>query len=201
MLVADLNAPQADTPAHRLQRHVGDAFQKLAAINIEAARERSAYLHSDPDPQPLIDVTLRLRHDIVLLGRAATEPLPPFILERLAQPIEQFVVAVREFLISAAAALNARAEAAPIAQIDAAFANFSEAFAALRRAQLLQNLPTDTGRAHFRLGVSASNRCMPILRRSGPASAKSHGCQNQVRQKNPTRTRRNRLEQNAVRLL
>ena len=152
VLVTDLNARQTDTPARQLQRHVGDAFQKLAAINIEAARERSAYLHSDPDPQPLIDVTLRLRHDVVLLGRAATEPLPPLILEYLAQLIEQFAVAVREFLINSAAALNARAEPAPITQIDAAFANFSEAFAALRRAQVLQNLPTDTVERIFALG-------------------------------------------------
>ncbi len=152
ILVADLNARQADTPAHLLQRHVGESFQKLATINIEAARERSAYLHSDPDPQPLIDVTLRLRHDIVLLGRAATEPLPPIILERLAQPIQQFAIAAREFLISAAAALNARAKPAPMMQIDTAFANFSEAFAALRRAHLLQNLPTDTVERIFALG-------------------------------------------------
>jgi uncharacterized membrane protein YccC len=152
VLIADLNAQQTETPAQQLQRHVGDAFQKLAAINIEAARERSAYLHSDPDPQPLIDVTLRLRHDIVLLGRAATEPLPPFILERLVQPIEQFAVAAREFLIAAAAALNARTEPPPVTQIDTAFANFSEAFAALRRAQLLQNLPTDTVERIFALG-------------------------------------------------
>jgi uncharacterized membrane protein YccC len=152
VLIADLNAQQTETPAQQLQRHVGDAFQKLAAINIEAARERSAYLHSDPDPQPLIDVTLRLRHDIVLLGRAATEPLPPFILERLVQPIEQFAVAAREFLIAAAAALNARTEPPPVTQIDTAFTNFSEAFAALRRAQLLQNLPTDTVERIFALG-------------------------------------------------
>jgi uncharacterized membrane protein YccC len=152
ILTDDLKSQRPDTPAQQLQRHVGEAFQKLAAINMEAARERSAYLHSDPDPQPLIDVTLRLRHDIVLMGRAAAEPLPPLILEYLVQPIEQFAVAAREFLIAAAAALNARTEPPPVAQIDTAFANFSEAFAALRRAQLLQNLPTDTVERIFALG-------------------------------------------------
>jgi hypothetical protein len=85
------------------------------------------------------------------MGRAAVEPLPPFILEHLAQPIEQFAIAAREFLISSAAALDARADPAPMTQIDAAYANFSEAFAALRRAHLLQNLPTDTVERVFAL--------------------------------------------------
>jgi uncharacterized membrane protein YccC len=152
VLVADLKTQQIDTPARNLQRHVGEAFQQLAVINVEAARERSAFLNSDPDPQPLLDVTLRLRHDIVLMGRAAIEPLPPFVLERLAAPIEQFAIAAREFLISSAAALNARAAPAPLAQIDTAFAAFTEAFAGMRRAQILQNVPTDTVERIFALG-------------------------------------------------
>ncbi|MBT1315050.1 hypothetical protein JQN09_24590, partial [Phocaeicola dorei] len=131
---------------------VGEGFRKLAAVNIEAARERSAYLNSDPDPQPLIDVTLRLRHDIVLMGRAAVEPLPPLVLERLDAPIEQFCLAAREFLIACAAALTARIEPAPLDALDQALADFAAAFAGIRRDHLLQNVATDTVERVFALG-------------------------------------------------
>ncbi|WP_297297000.1 FUSC family protein [uncultured Methylovirgula sp.] len=152
VLVADLKISRPDTPAQRLQGRVGEAFRKLAAINIEAARERSAYLNSDPDPQPLIDVTLRLRHDIVLMGRAAIEPLPPPVLERLEAPIEHFSLAAREFLISCAAALTARSEPARLDAIDKALADFAAAFTGIRRNHLLQNVATDTVERVFALG-------------------------------------------------
>jgi uncharacterized membrane protein YccC len=152
VLVADLKASRPDSPAQKLQSHVGDGFRKLAAVNIEAARERSAYLNSDPDPQPLIDVTLRLRHDIVLMGRAAVEPLPPLVLERLDAPIEQFGLAAREFLIACAAALTARVEPAPLDALDKALADFATAFAGIRRDRLLQNVATDTVERVFALG-------------------------------------------------
>lgn len=152
VLLADLKTSRPDTPAQKLQSNVGEGFRKLAAINIEAARERSAYLNSDPDPQPLIDVTLRLRHDIILLGRAAVEPLPPLVLERLEVPIEQFCLAAREFLISCAAALTARIEPAPLDALDQALADFDAAFAGIRRDRLLQNVATDTVERIFALG-------------------------------------------------
>jgi uncharacterized membrane protein YccC len=152
VLVTDLKASRPDSPAQKLQSHVGEGFRKLAAVNIEAARERSAYLNSDPDPQPLIDVTLRLRHDIVLMGRAAVEPLPPLVLERLDAPIEQFSLAAREFLIACAAALTARIEPAPLDALDRALADFAAAFAGIRRDHLLQNVATDTVERVFALG-------------------------------------------------
>jgi uncharacterized membrane protein YccC len=152
VLGADLRERRPDTPAYKLQDRIGAAFQKLVLINVEAARERAAYLHSDPDPQPLIDVTLRVRHDIVMMGRAAIEPLPPLVLQRLDAPIEQFILAAREFLISCAAALTARVGPATLDQIDTALASFSEAFAGIRREHLLQNVPTDTVERVFALG-------------------------------------------------
>jgi uncharacterized membrane protein YccC len=152
ILTEDLRVPRPETPAHALQRHIGDAFRQLATINIEATRERSVYLNSEPDPQPLTDVTLRLRHDLVLLGRAAIEPLPVFVLERLEAPITQICVASRRFLISCAAALTARVGPAPLDEFDIALANFSDAFAAMRRDGVLRNLATDVAERVFALG-------------------------------------------------
>jgi uncharacterized membrane protein YccC len=152
ILTADLGARRADATVHHLQNHIGDAFRQLAAINIEATRERSAYLNSEPDPQPLVDVTLRLRHDIVLLGRAAVEPLPDFVLQRLAAPIDQVCGASRGFLMSCAAGLLARAGPVPRDELETALTNFDEAFAAIRSERLLRDTPTDVVERIFALG-------------------------------------------------
>jgi uncharacterized membrane protein YccC len=152
ILAEDLRGARSGMTVHKLQDHIGNAFRQLAAINIEAMRERSAYLNSGPDPQPLIDVTLRLRHDIVLLGRAAVEPLPDFVLARLQGPITQVCDAGRGFLVSCAAALTARVGPAPLEELETALANFSAAFAALRRDGVLRDMPTDSAERIFALG-------------------------------------------------
>jgi len=60
----------------RRQDHIGQAFVRLSTIAVEAMRERTAYLASEPDIGPLLRTLLRLRHDIVMIGRAAVVPLP-----------------------------------------------------------------------------------------------------------------------------
>ena len=42
----------------------------------EALRERKSYLSDSPDPEPLVRTLNRLRHDLVMVGRAAARPLP-----------------------------------------------------------------------------------------------------------------------------
>lgn len=154
VLIADMHARRPDTPARRLQGEIGAAFRQLAAVSTEAARERSAYFNVDPDPQPLIDLVLRLRHDIVMVGRAAAEPLPPDILQHLDGPIDQFGAAARDFLQGSAAALTARRAPPPLAGIETAYAAFSETFTGLRSDGLLRNLPTDTAERIFALAFS-----------------------------------------------
>ena len=48
----------------------------LNAIGSEAERERAARLSSGPDTGPLLRTILRLRHDVVMIGRATVVPLP-----------------------------------------------------------------------------------------------------------------------------
>jgi uncharacterized membrane protein YccC len=154
MLVADLRSRRADTPARRLQGEIGAKFRKLAVISAEAAREKSAYFNADPDPQPLIDLVLRLRHDLVMMGRAATEPLPLDIMAILAAPIDQFAAAARNFLSGSATALTGRTAPPPLAAIDAAFTTYSDAFTQIRRDGLLRDLSTDAAERVFILAFS-----------------------------------------------
>ena len=60
----------------RLQDEVGEAVRSFAEVAAEAKGERIANLAPDPDPAVLARTLRRLRHDLVMLGRAAAEPLP-----------------------------------------------------------------------------------------------------------------------------
>jgi len=53
------------------------ALTALENISDEAARERRNYLSDDSDPEPVTRTLRRLRHDLVLIGRVAAEPLLP----------------------------------------------------------------------------------------------------------------------------
>lgn len=61
---------------HRLQDGIGQTLGSLAAIGVEAERERAAHLSSGADTGPLLRTVLRLRHDMVAIGRANVTPLP-----------------------------------------------------------------------------------------------------------------------------
>jgi hypothetical protein len=50
------------------------------------------------DPDPLVHAVFRLRNDAVMIGRAATEPLPEPIVARLREPLGQISQAAQHFL-------------------------------------------------------------------------------------------------------
>ena len=54
---------------HRIQDGIGAAVTSLHATGAEAERERAARLSSGPDTGPLLRTILRLRHDVVMIGR------------------------------------------------------------------------------------------------------------------------------------
>ena len=61
---------------HRIQDGIGQALVQMNAVGAEAEHERSAGLAVGPDTGPLLRTLLRLRHDLVMIGRAAITPLP-----------------------------------------------------------------------------------------------------------------------------
>ena len=67
----------------RMQQEAGRALAAFQAIAAEAKSERTINLVAEPDPAPLARILLRLRHDVVIIGRAAVAPLPKKIAERL----------------------------------------------------------------------------------------------------------------------
>ena len=92
---------------HRIQDGIGQALVHMNVVGAEAERERSTRLAAGPDTGPLLRTLLRLRHDLVIIGRATTTPLHEDIIARLQSPLAQIGGAFTDYLRGSAAALRA----------------------------------------------------------------------------------------------
>jgi len=86
-LLAGLTRGRDNDALHQIQDGIGAALVGLNATGAEAERERAAHLSSGPDTGPLLRTVLRLRHDVVMIGRASVVPLPSELQARLAAPL------------------------------------------------------------------------------------------------------------------
>jgi uncharacterized membrane protein YccC len=137
-----------------IQGRIGRAIAELDVIHAEARRERMSPLASEPDPGPLLRTLLRLRHDLVIVGRAAVDPLPPALQPRLGPPLQRLVAAASDYLRGCAAALVARAAAPPLDAADRTFGDYTAEIAAIRREGLMRELPSDALEHLFTLGFA-----------------------------------------------
>jgi hypothetical protein len=97
---------------------------------------------------------LRLRHDIVILGRAVGCDLPDPVQARLAPPMQKIAPAVDRFLRSSGAALRGRTQPPPLTEIEQVFAAHSAAFDAVRRDGLIRGTSSETAERFFALGFA-----------------------------------------------
>jgi hypothetical protein len=97
---------------------------------------------------------LRLRHDLVMIGRAATVPLPEQFQARLGPPLARFVEAAADYLRAARVALIGRRNPPPIDAVEAALDAFATAIATARHERLTQGLPVDEVERIFALGFA-----------------------------------------------
>ncbi|MGX4768180.1 FUSC family protein [Bradyrhizobium guangdongense] len=153
-LLAGLTRGRDNDALHRIQDGIGTAIVDMNAIGAEAERERSARLSSGPDTGPLLRTILRLRHDVVMIGRATVVPLPVEVQVRLAAPLAEVGAAIARFLKSAAEALREGAGAPPIHPVHLALQHYAEAVAAVRQDGLIRGHASDTAERFFALGFS-----------------------------------------------
>ena len=104
----------------RIQNDIGAAVTRFQQITTEAQHELLITLASQPDPGPLSRTMLRLRHDLVILGRAGIKPLPDALLARLSEPLTKVGAAASAFLNDSAAALGQRNAPPPLDAYEAA---------------------------------------------------------------------------------
>jgi Fusaric acid resistance protein-like len=177
-LLAGLTRGQDNDALHRIQDGIGAALTGLNAIGAEAERERAAHLSSGPDTGPLLRTILRLRHDVVMIGRASVVPLPANLQTRLAPPLSEVSAAIVGYLRSVAASLRTGAGSVDISRVDAALQSYATEVASLRGEGLIRGLPGDAAERFFALGFSLDqmrqnlndlNRCHADWCRAGPA--------------------------------
>ena len=82
----------------QLQDDIRGGMARLEIVAGEARQERQTYLTHEFDPDPLVRTVFRLRNDVVMIGRAAAEPLPEPIRARLHEPLEQVSQAAQALL-------------------------------------------------------------------------------------------------------
>jgi uncharacterized membrane protein YccC len=101
LLEALIDALSAPSDAGLILARQDAARKSIAAletISDEAARERRNYLSDDADPEPVTRTLRRVRHDLILIGRVAAEPLPEAQTPPLKDSLAAFKTATAAFL-------------------------------------------------------------------------------------------------------
>src|SRR6266446_3788224 len=153
-LLAGLTRGLDNDALHRIQDGIGAALVNLNATGAEAERERSAHLSSGPDTGPLLRTIQRLRHDVVMIGRAGVVPLPPNVQARLALPLSDVSKAIVDYILAAANSLRNGGGTVDIHPVDVALQAYAVEVTALRSEGLIRGLPVDVTERFFALGFS-----------------------------------------------
>lgn len=153
-LLSGLTRGRDNDALHALQDGIGTAIAELNALGVEAERERAAKLSSGPDTGPLLRTILRLRHDIVIIGRASVVPLPVELQTRLATPLAAVSTATTEYLRSIAAALRNGRGAPAIWPVQSALEAYASAVTDVRSEGLTRGLASDVVERFYALGFS-----------------------------------------------
>ncbi|MGC1861582.1 MAG: FUSC family protein [Methylocystis sp.] len=137
-----------------LQRSVGAAFSKLDSIRAEAKHEQMTFLAVEPDFDPLRHSLLRLRHDLIMIGRAATAPLPEALQGRVGPLLTRVANAAVEYLRKCGAALRTGGAPPALEKLDEAFDAFAAEIATLRREGQLRELSVEAVEYVFALSFA-----------------------------------------------
>ena len=151
-LLAGLTRGLDNDALHLIQDGIGAAVTGLNATGAEAERERAAHLSSGPDTGPLLRTVLRLRHDLVMIGRAAVMPLPADLQVRLDAPLARVSEAIAAYLRAAGTALRSGVGAPAIWPVRTALQGYAAEVAALRSEGLTRGLPGEVAERFFALG-------------------------------------------------
>jgi uncharacterized membrane protein YccC len=138
----------------RIHDSIGQAVARLYTVAAEAKHERISVLQAEPELGPLSRTLLRLRHDLVMIGRAAAEPLPETFRQRLGPPLARVAETAAEYLRQSGEALATRRAPAPLGAAEAALDGCADAFAAIRHEGLTLGLPVDSVERIFALGFA-----------------------------------------------
>jgi Fusaric acid resistance protein family len=138
----------------RIQNDIGAAVAKFQQITTEAEHEHFVTLAAQPDPGPLSRTMLRLRHDLVIIGRAGAKPLPEALRGRLSAPLARVGVAASDFLNDSATALSERRPPPLLDAFETALGGYTAEVETARSEGLTQPLTANEVEPVFALGFA-----------------------------------------------
>jgi uncharacterized membrane protein YccC len=148
-------ARHADTAEiGRIQDEIGGAVAAFQEVAAETKRERLLHLAAEPDQGPLSRTLLRLRHDLVIIGRAAVMTLPDVFAQRLGSPLTRLSALASDFLRECASALARRTDPPPLDSVEAALKAYTSEVTSLRNEGLTLALSTVEVERVFALGFA-----------------------------------------------
>ncbi len=153
-LVAGLGHGLSNDDLHRLQDGIGQALVGINMVGAEAERERAARLSSEPNTGPLCRTLLRLRHDLVIIGRVAGARLPEPMQVRLRPRVLAVASAGAAFLRSCGSALLAKAGPPSLGPFEEALKAYEDEVFAVRDEGLTRVLPGDAAERFFAVGFA-----------------------------------------------
>jgi len=134
----------------QLQDDIRAGMARLEIAAGEARQERGTYI-TRFDADPLVRTVFRLRDDIIMIGRAAAEPLPETIVAPLRDPLGHVSEAAQGFLRMCGKALRERKNPPSLDAVEQALANLIEA---LRREGAMRKLCAEGIGRLFTLGFA-----------------------------------------------
>jgi uncharacterized membrane protein YccC len=146
--------PRGRAALQTLHPQIRAALKKVEAAADEAARERKSHLTEAADPEPLVRTLYRVRHDLVMIGRAASSPLPTPILERLAFSLRTLHESTYSLLLALSQSLQNREPAPSSEAFEASLHTFVTGTEALRSDALIQDLSGEIFGQVFALGFA-----------------------------------------------
>ena len=135
---------------HRIQDGIGESLMQLNLVCAEAERERAVGVSSAPDTGPLLRTLLRLRHDLVMIGRAAVSPLPESLQARL-DPLTGVAAVIGDFLTASGAALLGRQLPPPLDAVEAVLDSYAAVIVTVRKDGLTRCLSSEVTERFFAL--------------------------------------------------
>ena len=151
---AKLTRPVDDSMLRSMQDTITAAFMRLETIALEARHERLTRLTPEPDQGPLLRTILRLRHDLIMIARAALVPLPESFQAPLGPLLVGGAEAAAQYLRACASALRARQGPPPLDAVSAALDDYDREMAALRQKGATRELPADAVEHIFTLNFA-----------------------------------------------
>jgi uncharacterized membrane protein YccC len=142
------------TELYRVQDAIGMTLIELNTVGGEAERERSAKLSSEADTGPLRRTLLRLRHDLIILGRAAGTPISDAMRARLKPRLVAVEATASDFMRASAEALRARRGPPSLEAFQRALEAYAAEVDAMRHEGLTRALPGDAAERFFAVGFA-----------------------------------------------